>query len=156
MSIVERAERRVSNLSMGKKLYGLAGVLVASIVLVGLLGLVNLSSSASSGSDMYRNATLPIEHLGEARAQLANVDTGLLRALRTTSGASQDIAATQSASGSSPTQCAHTPPRRCPPPSGARTRRFSLTGPKLCDRPRRRSRLPHRSSPATPRRSTAS
>ena len=60
-----------------------------------MLGIINLSSSASSGSDLYRNATVPMEHLGVARAELGNADLDLVRALGSTTGASQDVAAFQ-------------------------------------------------------------
>ena len=73
----------------------MAGVLLTFLAIVGVLGLTNLSSSASTGTAMYRDATLPIEHLGDARAEVGNADTDLLRALRDTTGSSQSVAAVQ-------------------------------------------------------------
>jgi Four helix bundle sensory module for signal transduction len=87
------------DLPIGRKLYGLAGVLIGFLVLVGVLGLTNLASSASRSKDMYQNATLPIAQLDNARSQLGNVDADLVKAVTQTSGASQDLSAVQTDAG---------------------------------------------------------
>jgi hypothetical protein len=71
------------------KLFGMAGVLLAVLALTGVLGIMNLDSAATQGNDMYVNNTVTIAQLGEARADLAKIDSSVLQALRGTSGAIQ-------------------------------------------------------------------
>jgi len=66
--------RILRDVSIAKKLYGTAAVLLVFLALVGVLGISNLSSSSALGSDTYLNATVPIEQLDAARASLGNVD----------------------------------------------------------------------------------
>ena len=63
------------DLSVRWKLLGLAGVLVAFMVVSGALGIVNISSSASSGDRLYNGATVPIERLESVETGLGNVDS---------------------------------------------------------------------------------
>ncbi len=93
MSAFKRAEKALSNLSMGKKLFTVAGALVALMLLIGVLGLANMSSSASTGNDLYKNSTQPMQQLNDARAAIGNLDSGLLRAIAdgTTAGTQKDI-----------------------------------------------------------------
>jgi methyl-accepting chemotaxis protein len=77
------------DLSVRWKLLGLAGVLVAFMVISGVLGIVNIGSSATKGDDLYRNATTPIERLGSVETGLGNVDSDLLRSLSARRGAAQ-------------------------------------------------------------------
>jgi methyl-accepting chemotaxis protein len=77
------------DLSVRWKLLGLAGVLVAFMVVSGLLGIVNIGSSATKGDDLYRNATVPIERLGSVETGLGNVDTDLLKSFSARGGAAQ-------------------------------------------------------------------
>jgi methyl-accepting chemotaxis protein len=77
------------DLSIRWKLAGLAGVLTVFCAVGGVLAAVNISSSASLGSDLYKNATTPIEHLESVEAALGNVDTDMLKAAAARTGASQ-------------------------------------------------------------------
>jgi methyl-accepting chemotaxis protein len=77
------------DLSVRWKLLGLAGVLVAFMLVSGVLGIVNIGSSASKGDDLYRNATVPIERLESVEAGLGNVDTDLLKSFSAHHGAAQ-------------------------------------------------------------------
>ncbi len=69
------------DLSIRSKLFGLSGLLIAFLLLIGVTGVVNLSSSASIGKSNYKNTTVPIEQVGEVRAYLGSLDTDVLRAL---------------------------------------------------------------------------
>jgi methyl-accepting chemotaxis protein len=68
-------------LSIRVKLFALSGLLIAFLVLVGVIGLMNLSSSASIGDNNYKNMTLAIADLGQVRAHLGNLDSDVLRAM---------------------------------------------------------------------------
>jgi len=84
------------NLSIGRKLYGMVGLLVAFLVALGVLAISGLSSSSSLGSDMYTNATVPIEDLSNAQTGLGNVESDLLQAIVDPAGPSPHIQAYQS------------------------------------------------------------
>ncbi|MGH2886601.1 MAG: MCP four helix bundle domain-containing protein, partial [Solirubrobacteraceae bacterium] len=77
------------DLSVRWKLLGLAGILVAFMVLSGLLGIVNISSSAAKGDDLYRNATVPIERLESVETGLRNVYGDLVKSFSARTGAAQ-------------------------------------------------------------------
>ena len=74
------------DLSIGRKLYGMVGVLVAFLVLMGALAINGLSSSASIGHDLYVNTMVPIEHLGEAQRAIGNVESDALGAVADPTG----------------------------------------------------------------------
>ena len=69
------------NLSIGRKLYGTVGLLVGFLVLMGVLAIDGLSSSASIGNDLYVNTMVPIEHLSEAQRGIGNVESDALGAV---------------------------------------------------------------------------
>ncbi len=77
------------DLSVRWKLLGLAGILVGFMVISGVLGIVNISSSASKGDDLYQNATVPIEQLELVETSLGNVDSDLLKSFSTRGNAAQ-------------------------------------------------------------------
>ncbi len=95
--------RRFADLSIGKKLYGLGGGLIALMVLIGVLSIVNLSSASSQANNMYVNSTVPIGRLDTVRANLGNADSDLIRTFSTKSASQwvqafqKDSAATQQA-----------------------------------------------------------
>jgi methyl-accepting chemotaxis protein len=70
-----------NNLSIGRKLYGMVGLLVAFLVIMGILAISGLSSSASIGSDLYANTMVPVEHLGQADRSLGNAESDLLESM---------------------------------------------------------------------------
>ncbi|MGA2929917.1 MAG: methyl-accepting chemotaxis protein, partial [Solirubrobacteraceae bacterium] len=67
------------DLSLKRKLAGIAGALVALLLLAGTLAVTELRSSAGSGRQLYAQATVPIEQLGAIGSALGNVDTDVLR-----------------------------------------------------------------------------
>src|ERR1700744_1833451 len=81
------------NLSVGKKLYGLVGVMLAFLVLLGVLAIRDLDSSASLGTDMYGNATVPIERLMAVETKIGNLDADVLQGLVSPPRAKTSVAA---------------------------------------------------------------
>src|SRR5690242_19436167 len=76
-------------LSVRGKLLGLDGVLVAFMVVSGALGVVNISSTASSRDRLYNGTTVPIDRLEAVETGLGNVDSDLLKAFATRTRAAQ-------------------------------------------------------------------
>jgi hypothetical protein len=87
--------RWFADLSVSKKLYGLAGGLIVLLVVTGLFSIANLSSASTQGRDMYQNATVPIERLATVRAELGAVDPDLARVSLSTGNVSQLVATYQ-------------------------------------------------------------
>ncbi len=61
------------------KLYGLAGALLAFLVLVGVLAISGLASVDRLGGSMYGDRVLPLVQIGEARSQLGDIDSYVQR-----------------------------------------------------------------------------
>jgi methyl-accepting chemotaxis protein len=78
-----------NNLSIGRKLYGMVGLLVAFLVIMGILAISGLSSSASIGRNLYANTMVPIEHLGEADRSLGNAESDVLESTMDSKNLSQ-------------------------------------------------------------------
>ena len=76
MHAVTLGRRWFADLSIARKLYAMAGVLLALMIIVGLLGVSSLSSSAGLGRAMYQDATIPIEHLDGVGLALDDFGTG--------------------------------------------------------------------------------
>jgi methyl-accepting chemotaxis protein len=57
-------------ISLKAKLLGSAGILLALMVLVGVLGISSLGSVKAEANDMYAQAVVPLEQMGVARAKL--------------------------------------------------------------------------------------
>jgi methyl-accepting chemotaxis protein len=75
------------------KLFGLSGLLIAFLVLVGVIGLLNLSSSASIGRSNYTANTVPVEQLGVIRAYVGNLDADILHGLSGATGFTDAVGA---------------------------------------------------------------
>ena len=120
-----RAMSFLRDLSVRWKLLGLAGVLVALMVVSGVLGIVNISSSASKGDRLYANATVPIEHLVKMEGSLGNVDTDVLRTVSLGTGGTQYARAFQS-DAAAVEQDMRALPRRLDDPGGGEGRAIVL------------------------------
>jgi methyl-accepting chemotaxis protein len=81
------------DLSLRWKLFGMAGMLICFMALLGVLGIINISSSATQGTDLYQNATKPIMQLEKVEVGLGNVDSDLARGIAAGSGRGQDVQA---------------------------------------------------------------
>src|ERR1700752_2998196 len=66
--------------SLRGKLSGLAGLLLAMTLVLGIVSITSLSSVGSKGGSMYRDRAVPLRDLGQARALVADIGTETLRA----------------------------------------------------------------------------
>jgi methyl-accepting chemotaxis protein len=85
-----------NNLSIGRKLYGMVALLVAFLLIMGILAITELSSSASIGSNLYANTMVPIEHLGQADRSLGNAESDVLESTIDSKNLSQYVDSFQS------------------------------------------------------------
>ena len=71
------------NLSIGLKgqLYGLAGLLLALLLVLGLVSLHGVGSVNAKGGSMYTDRVVPLNQLSESRALLGDVDSQIQRAI---------------------------------------------------------------------------
>jgi methyl-accepting chemotaxis protein len=78
--------RKLRELSLGTKLYGMAGVLLGLMVLVGVVSINNLGAVNEKGGSMYLDRTVPIRDLAEVRARLGDIDSQIQRAITDSKG----------------------------------------------------------------------
>jgi methyl-accepting chemotaxis protein len=69
------------------KLYGLAGTLLAFLVLVGAVSISGLGSVDRLGASMYGDRVVPLVQIGEARSQLGDIDSYIQRDITRAHGA---------------------------------------------------------------------
>jgi methyl-accepting chemotaxis protein len=72
------------NLSLRTKLFGLAGLLLALMTVVGVVGILNLGSVSEKGGSMYADRVVPVRDLAQARSLLGDIDSQILRSFGTT------------------------------------------------------------------------
>jgi methyl-accepting chemotaxis protein len=70
-----------ANLSLVKKLYGLAGVLLACLVLLGLYSINSISSVGQQGSDIYASNAVALDQLGIAATAFTDEQRQVLRGI---------------------------------------------------------------------------
>ena len=73
--------RVFGKLTIGKKLYGLAGVLLVFVVVLGVTSITSLGSVNTAGQSMYRNSALPGLELGKISTATVDAHRSLLRTL---------------------------------------------------------------------------
>jgi methyl-accepting chemotaxis protein len=78
--------KTLHGLSLGTKLYGMAGVLLALMLLLAGISITNLGSVNEKGGSMYSDRTVPIRDLAEVRALLGDIDSQIQRAITDSSG----------------------------------------------------------------------
>jgi methyl-accepting chemotaxis protein len=71
--------KTLHGLSLGTKLYGMTGVLLALMVLLAGISLTSLGSVNEKGGSMYSDRTVPIRDLAEVRALLGDIDSQIAR-----------------------------------------------------------------------------
>jgi methyl-accepting chemotaxis protein len=86
---INATEQGVMKLKVQGKLYGLAGALLAFLVLIGLLAISNLGAVNRLGSSMFGDRVVPLVQLGEARALLGDIDSQIQRNISDAAGARQ-------------------------------------------------------------------
>jgi methyl-accepting chemotaxis protein len=86
--------RKLRELSLGTKLYGMAGVLLGLMVLVGGVSINNLGAVHEKGGSMYVDRTVPIRDLAEVRALLGDIDSQIQRAITDSKGPDTEYAET--------------------------------------------------------------
>ncbi|HUO75254.1 MAG TPA: methyl-accepting chemotaxis protein [Solirubrobacteraceae bacterium] len=69
------------NMSLAKKLYGVVGVLLLSLVLMGVMALSSLSSVDSKGSSMYSNNAISLTRVGNANTAFTDGQRLVLRGI---------------------------------------------------------------------------
>ena len=74
----------LNNLSIAKKLYGLAAVLLAFLLILGLTSVKNLGSVNELGASVYQHRVVPMRDLADARAYLGDIDSQTLRTFAST------------------------------------------------------------------------
>jgi methyl-accepting chemotaxis protein len=74
------------NLSLGTKLYGLAGVLLALLLLVGALSVKNLGAVNAKGGSMYADRVVPIRDLAQVKSLLGDIDSQMQRSITDPAG----------------------------------------------------------------------
>jgi len=72
------------NFSLRGKLFGLAGLLLALTLVLGIASITSLKSVGDKGGSMYRDRAVPLRDLGEARALLGGIDSQTLRSFTAT------------------------------------------------------------------------
>ena len=78
-------KHKLNDLGLQTKLYGMAGVLLALMALVGILSINNLAAVDELGGSMYKNRVVPINDLGQIRGLLGDVDSQIQRVVEDTS-----------------------------------------------------------------------
>jgi methyl-accepting chemotaxis protein len=78
--------KTLHGLSLGTKLYGMTGVLLALMVLLAGISLTSLGSVNETGGSMYSDRTVPIRDLAEVRALLGDIDSQIQRAITDSDG----------------------------------------------------------------------
>src|SRR3712207_2854939 len=68
-----------NNLAIGKKLFALAGVLLAFLAILGIVSIKNLGSVNELGGSVYNDRVVPIHDLSAARSYLGDIDSQVLR-----------------------------------------------------------------------------
>jgi methyl-accepting chemotaxis protein len=68
-----------NNLAIGKKLFALAGVLLAFLAILGIVSIKNLSAVDELGASTYNDRVVPMDDLSAARAYLGDIDSQVLR-----------------------------------------------------------------------------
>jgi methyl-accepting chemotaxis protein len=69
------------NISLARKLYGLVGLLLAFLLVVGLMSISSLSSVDQKGSDIYVSNVLALDQLGAAKAAVTDEQRLLLQGI---------------------------------------------------------------------------
>ena len=69
------------NITIGKKLYGLAGSLLVFVIVLGIVSISSLSSTDSAGKSMYLDSALPGLELGKISTATVDAHRSLLRTL---------------------------------------------------------------------------
>jgi methyl-accepting chemotaxis protein len=69
------------NLSLAKRLYGLVGVLLAFLLVIGVMSISSLSSVNRQGAAMYSNSAVSLGQLGVANAALTDEQRLVLRGI---------------------------------------------------------------------------
>jgi methyl-accepting chemotaxis protein len=83
---------KLRELSLGTKLYGMAGVLLGLMLLVGVISIKNLGAVEQKGGSMYVDRTVPIRDLAEVRAVLGDIDSQIQRAITDSNGPDTEYA----------------------------------------------------------------
>jgi methyl-accepting chemotaxis protein len=73
--------RIFGNITIGKKLYGLAGSLLVFVIVLGVVSISSLSSADSAGKSMYLGSALPGLELGKISTATVDAQRSLLRTL---------------------------------------------------------------------------
>jgi hypothetical protein len=76
-------------LTVQGKLSALAGSLLAFLVLIGVLSITNLGAVNKLGGSMYGDRVMPLVQLGNARAQVGDIDSQILRSIADPSAAAK-------------------------------------------------------------------
>src|SRR5690349_8524898 len=79
-----RVKATYMNFSLRGKLFGLAGLLLALTLVLGIASIKSLGSVGSKGGSMYRDRAVPLRDLGHARALLGGIDSQTLRSFSET------------------------------------------------------------------------
>ena len=85
-------KNKLSGLGLQTKLYGMAGILLALMALVGVLSIKNLASVDELGGSMYNDRVVPMNDLGKIRGLLGDIDSQVQRVVTDTSPQSADPA----------------------------------------------------------------
>ena len=73
--------RMFGNITIGKKLYGLAASLLVFVIVLGVVSISSLASADSAGKSMYLNSALPGLELGKISTATVDAHRSLLRTL---------------------------------------------------------------------------
>ncbi|STD13737.1 Methyl-accepting chemotaxis protein 4 [Dermatophilus congolensis] len=76
---------RLSNISIGKRLFSMIGVILLGTVLVGVYAIVNLNSVVSANDAVIEKSVVPISQLSQIRAGMKDVRIGTLNYVTSTS-----------------------------------------------------------------------
>ena len=68
-----------NNLAISKKLYGMAGVLLAFLTILGVVSISNLGAVNALGGSVYADRVVPLKDVSEVRALLGDIDSQVLR-----------------------------------------------------------------------------
>src|SRR5918995_1281741 len=73
-------------LSVRTKLLGMAGILLALMLLIGAISIKSLAAVNEKGGSMYVDRVVPIRDLAEVRALLGDIDSQIQRAITDSKG----------------------------------------------------------------------
>src|SRR4051812_45140761 len=76
-------------LTLRTKLFGLAGLLLTLMTVVGVVSILNLNSVSQKGGSMYADRVVPVRDLAQARSLLGDIDSQILRTFGTTADEQQ-------------------------------------------------------------------